>query len=671
MLADGSADGALPANAACGCSATAARSAAACASRRRWRASSARGPSASSRTCARSTRCSARRSSRPLGIPLVLWFTHWRASPLLRAAAAVSTAVASVDRRSFPLDSSKVHAIGHGIDLAEFPCRDHRVARRPPAARARALLAGEGARDDPARAAPLARPRARRSPDRARPDALRAGARAPPRARGAAGRASARRPGGAGRAGRPLAGAGAPRGERPAREQHARRCARQGRLRGGGELHARARVEPGLRRRCCPTSCASPREDPAELAARIIAFAERSADDRAALGRALRATRRARALRRVLGEGHPGADAMRSTVLHLAKVAGISGLGGAPALAPAAAPTSAAGTSASCMLHENEPGAWEFADELRARGVPVDAIPLRADVDPLAFARVARVPRALAADDPAHAPRPRRRLRPGRRRGRAVPLRVEHEARLQRVPREPRLRARRPHDRRARAPPHRDLARARALPLRDRGLRRDRVRDRPLRDRPRTRAEARAGGAARALHRPADPDQGPRRAAARVLAEARKEVPELTLDLAGRGPLEPALKALAKELGIEDAVRFLGYVSPIARRDRRRGDRRRALARRGLRDGRARGDGARAPRDRGRDRRARRARRRRRDRPARPDRPRPSRSPRRSSSWRATPRYGARWAKRAARGRSSTSPSTGTPSGPSCSTASS
>lgn len=65
---------------------------------------------------------------RPLGIPLVLWFTHWRASPTLRAAAAVSSAVASVDRRSFPLDSTKVHAIGHGIDLAEFPCHERPAA---------------------------------------------------------------------------------------------------------------------------------------------------------------------------------------------------------------------------------------------------------------------------------------------------------------------------------------------------------------------------------------------------------------------------------------------------------------------------------------------------------------------------------------------------------------
>jgi glycosyltransferase involved in cell wall biosynthesis len=42
-------------------------------------------------------------------------------------------------------------------------------------------------------------------------------------------------------------------------------------------------------------------------------------------------------------------------------------------------------------------------------------------------------------------------------------------------------------------------------------------------------------------------------------------VPDVTLDLAGRGPLEPALKSYARELGVADAVRFLGFVSPVKR----------------------------------------------------------------------------------------------------------
>jgi glycosyltransferase involved in cell wall biosynthesis len=64
---------------------------------------------------------------RPLRIPLVLWFTHWKASRLLTAAEKVSTAVTSVDLRSFPLASAKVRAIGHGIDLSEFPCAPPRA----------------------------------------------------------------------------------------------------------------------------------------------------------------------------------------------------------------------------------------------------------------------------------------------------------------------------------------------------------------------------------------------------------------------------------------------------------------------------------------------------------------------------------------------------------------
>jgi glycosyltransferase involved in cell wall biosynthesis len=59
---------------------------------------------------------------RPLRVPLVLWFTHWRASDLLKAAERASTAVATVEARSFPLPSRKLRAIGHGIDLTEFPC---------------------------------------------------------------------------------------------------------------------------------------------------------------------------------------------------------------------------------------------------------------------------------------------------------------------------------------------------------------------------------------------------------------------------------------------------------------------------------------------------------------------------------------------------------------------
>jgi glycosyltransferase involved in cell wall biosynthesis len=54
--------------------------------------------------------------------PLLLWFTHWRASRLLRLAERCATTVLSVDRSSFPLDSRKVVPIGHGIDVDALPC---------------------------------------------------------------------------------------------------------------------------------------------------------------------------------------------------------------------------------------------------------------------------------------------------------------------------------------------------------------------------------------------------------------------------------------------------------------------------------------------------------------------------------------------------------------------
>jgi glycosyltransferase involved in cell wall biosynthesis len=48
----------------------------------------------------------------------------------------------------------------------------------------------------------------------------------------------------------------------------------------------------------------------------------------------------------------------------------------------------------------------------------------------------------------------------------------------------------------------------------------------------------------------------------RALAEARAQVPGLSLDLAGAGPLEPELRSRALRLGLDGAVRFLGHVSP-------------------------------------------------------------------------------------------------------------
>ena len=58
--------------------------------------------------------------TKPARVPLLLWFTHWKPSRTLVLAERLSTAILSVDRRSFPLDSGKVVAIGHGIDTDRF-----------------------------------------------------------------------------------------------------------------------------------------------------------------------------------------------------------------------------------------------------------------------------------------------------------------------------------------------------------------------------------------------------------------------------------------------------------------------------------------------------------------------------------------------------------------------
>ena len=78
---------------------------------------------------------------------------------------------------------------------------------------------------------------------------------------------------------------------------------------------------------------------------------------------------------------------MRRLILHLQKVAGISG-SEAHLLALLPRLRERGWDVRMLMLHENEPGAWEFAEALRARGVPLDALPLRADVDPVAFLRL-------------------------------------------------------------------------------------------------------------------------------------------------------------------------------------------------------------------------------------------------------------------------------------------
>src|ERR1700687_5247145 len=77
----------------------------------------------------------------------------------------------------------------------------------------------------------------------------------------------------------------------------------------------------------------------------------------------------------------------RDAVLHLQKVAGISG-SEAHLLSLLPRLRERGWDVRMLMLHEDEPGAWDFARELTARGVPLDSLPLAADVDPVAFLRL-------------------------------------------------------------------------------------------------------------------------------------------------------------------------------------------------------------------------------------------------------------------------------------------
>jgi glycosyltransferase involved in cell wall biosynthesis len=67
--------------------------------------------------------------AKPLGVPLLLWFTQQAGGRPLAAAERVVDRLLTVDERSVPIHSMKVRAIGHGIDVAAFPCV---AERRPP-----------------------------------------------------------------------------------------------------------------------------------------------------------------------------------------------------------------------------------------------------------------------------------------------------------------------------------------------------------------------------------------------------------------------------------------------------------------------------------------------------------------------------------------------------------
>lgn len=252
----------------------------------------------------------------------------------------------------------------------------------------------------------------------------------------------------------------------------------------------------------------------------------------------------------------------RRPVIHMQKVAGISG-SEAHLLSLLPRLRERGWDIRMLMLHEDEPGAWDFARTLVDRGVPLDAIRIRADVDPIAFgqlvAYLVRNRPSILHTHLVHAETYGLLAGTVAR----VPVRFSTKHGFNEFREMPYFGL---ADRAVASLAHVEIAISRGLA-------------RYLED-----VEGFDGESFEIVHYGIEPDGEPPVYAGdvprllcvgrlipikghivllRAFAAARKELPELELGIAGRGPLEPALRALARELGVGDAVRFLGHVTPI------------------------------------------------------------------------------------------------------------
>ena len=251
---------------------------------------------------------------------------------------------------------------------------------------------------------------------------------------------------------------------------------------------------------------------------------------------------------------------MSLRLLHVAKVAGISGSENhllllLPALRERGHDVSLV------MLHEDEPGAAELAGRLEADGVPVERLRMRASVDPLVFGGLVRSIRRARPD--------------------VVHTHLVHAdfhglpaARLARVP----LTVSTKHGfnpfrgRRTFAAADRTVARLADVHVAiSAGLARYLAENEgfdasafevvhygiePGPEPPLPPGETRLAIVGRLI-----PIKG-HEVLLEALRRARDDVPELTLEIAGDGPLDAQLRATATRLGLADRVTFLGRVAP-------------------------------------------------------------------------------------------------------------
>jgi glycosyltransferase involved in cell wall biosynthesis len=250
------------------------------------------------------------------------------------------------------------------------------------------------------------------------------------------------------------------------------------------------------------------------------------------------------------------------TVLHVGKVSGISG-SEAHLLTLLPGLRDRGWDARFCLLHEGEPGAWEFSERLAATGVHVDEVRLARDLDPRAFARLASVVRGVRPE--------------------LLHTHLVHAdayglpaGRLARVP----VLASTKHgfnpfrDSRAFAVGDRSLGRLADLHIAISAGLADYLAEREGFDR--LGFEIVHYGIA------AGPEPPPPTAEPRLLcvgrlvpikghatllsafAEARRDVPGLSLEIAGDGPLRGELEAQASRLQLGDSVHFAGRVAPVA-----------------------------------------------------------------------------------------------------------